>query len=32
MRDNRPDTEIEEVIRVTMKMTDVPAPELNHKL
>ena len=32
MRDNRSDMEIEEVIRASMKMTDVPAPELNHKL
>ncbi len=32
MRDNRPNTEIEEVIRASMKMTDVPAPELNKEL
>ena len=32
MRENRSDMEIEEVIRASMKMTDVPAPELNHKL
>ena len=32
MRDNRSNMEIEEVIRASMKMTDVPAPELNNKL
>ncbi len=32
MRDNRPNTEIEEVILASMKMTDVPAPELNKEL
>lgn len=32
MRDNRSKTEIEEVIRASMKMTDVPAPELNNEL
>ncbi len=32
MRDNRSDIEIEEIIRSSMKMTDVPAPELNNKL
>ncbi len=32
MRDNRPNMEIEEAIRASMKLTDVPAPELNHKL
>ncbi len=32
MRDNRSDIEIEEVIKASMKITDVPAPELNNKL
>ena len=32
MRDNRSNIEIEEVIRASMKMTDVPAPEVNNKL
>ena len=32
MRDDRIDTEIEEIIRASMKMTDVPTPELNDKL
>ena len=32
MRDDRSNPDIEEVIRASMKMTDVPAPELNHKL
>ena len=32
MRDDRLNAEIEEVIRASMKMDDVPAPELNHKL
>lgn len=32
MRDNRPNMEIEEAIRASMKLTDVPASELNHKL
>ena len=32
MRDNRSNTEIEEVIRASMKLTDAPSPELNHKL
>ena len=32
MRDNRPNMEIEEAIRASMILTDVPAPELNHKL
>ncbi len=32
MKDNHSNMEIEEVIRASMKMTDVPAPELNHKL
>ncbi|NBH82525.1 hypothetical protein D7X88_06750 [bacterium C-53] len=32
MKENRSNVEIEEIIRASMKMTDVPAPELNHKL
>lgn len=32
MRDNHSDMEIEEVIRASMKLTDVPPPELNNKL
>ena len=32
MRDNHSNIEIEEAIRASMKITDVPAPELNHKL
>ena len=32
MRDNCPNMEIEEAIRASMKLTDVPPPELNHKL
>lgn len=32
MGDNRSDMEIEKVIRASLKMTDVPTPELNHKL
>lgn len=32
MGDNRSDMEIEKVIRVSLKMTDVPSPELNRKL
>lgn len=32
MRDNCPDIEIEEIIRASMKMTDVPTPELNNRL
>ena len=32
MRENHSNMEIEEVIRASMKMTDVPAPELNNKL
>ena len=32
MKENRSNMEIEEIIRASMKMTDVPAPELNHKL
>ncbi len=32
MRDNRSDIEIEEVIKASMKITDVPDPELNNKL
>ena len=32
MKDNRSDLEIEELIRASMKMTDDPAPELNHRL
>ncbi len=32
MRDNRSNIEIEEVIRASMKMNDVPAPEVNNKL
>ncbi len=32
MRDNRYNMEIEEVIRASMKITDVPATELNNQL
>lgn len=32
MKDDRSNMEIEKVIRASMKITDVPAPELNHKL
>ena len=32
MRYDRSNTDIEEVIRASMKMTDVPAPELNNTL
>lgn len=32
MRNNHSNMEIEEVIQASMKMTDVPAPELNNKL
>lgn len=32
MKDDRPNMEIEEAIRASMKMADVPASELNHKL
>ena len=32
MKENRSNMEIEEMIRASMKMTDVPAPELNRKL
>ena len=32
MRDNRSNMEIEEVIRASMKITDVPATELNNQL
>lgn len=32
MGDNRSDMEIEKVIRASLKMTDVPSPELNRKL
>lgn len=32
MGDNRSDMEIEKVIRASLKMTDVPTPELNRKL
>ena len=32
MRDNRSNPDIEEVIRASMKMTNVPAPEVNNKL
>ncbi len=32
MRKNRSNAEIEEAIRASMNMTDVPAPELNHVL
>ncbi len=32
MRDDRSDMELEKVIRASMKMADVPAPELNDKL
>lgn len=32
MKENRSDMEIEEMIRASMKMTDMPALELNNKL
>lgn len=32
MKNHGHDTEIEEIIRASMKMPDVPTPELNHKL
>ena len=32
MKDNRSDIEMEEAIRASMKMTDIPAPELDKKL
>lgn len=32
MGDDRSDMEIEKVIRASLKMTDVPSPELNRKL
>ncbi len=32
MKDNHSNMEIEEVIRASMKMTDVPAPEVNNQL
>lgn len=32
MRDNRSNLEIEELIRASMEITDVPARELNHRL
>ena len=32
MRDNHSNIEIEEAIRASMKITDVPAPELNQRL
>ncbi|MCI8417225.1 MAG: hypothetical protein HFI33_07000 [Lachnospiraceae bacterium] len=32
MRDNRSNTEIEELIRASLKMNDVPTGELNNKL
>lgn len=32
MRDDRSNMELEKVIRASMKMADVPAPELNDKL
>lgn len=32
MKDNRPNMEMEEVIRASLKTTDAPAPELNNKL
>ena len=32
MGDNRSDVEIEKLIRASLKMTDVPSPELNRKL
>lgn len=32
MKDNRLDTELEEIIRASVKLTDEPAPELNLKL
>ena len=32
MKDNHSDMEMEEVIRASLKITDVPAPELNRKL
>ncbi len=32
MREDRSNMEMEEVIRASMKMSDIPAPELNNKL
>ena len=32
MKDNRSDIEMQEAIRASMKMTDIPAPELDKKL
>ena len=32
MKDNHSDMEMEEVIRASLRITDVPAPELNRKL
>ncbi len=32
MRDNHTNMEIEEIIRASMQMTDIPSPELNGKL
>ena len=32
MIEHRSDTEIEDIIRASMKMTDIPSPELNNKL
>ncbi len=32
MREDRSNMEMEEVIRASMKMSDIPAPELNYKL
>lgn len=32
MRDNHSNMDMEEVIRASMKMTDIPAPELNKEL
>ena len=32
MKDNRSDLEIEKIIRDSMKITDIPAPELDKKL
>jgi hypothetical protein len=32
MKDNHSNMDIEEVIRASMKMTDVPAPEVNNQL
>lgn len=32
MKNNHPDTELDELIRSSLKLTDQPSPELNHTL